>query len=127
MAENEITRRANEAISTAKIRAVYEYKVPPEVANGIDKVALVKLTAREEMMATSRARNDAIRLAYELAKSSLVEVNGEVIDKTNGDDDVMWESMDPLIRDLVMTAYGDLHSTPTEVAKSFLDSRTIRA
>ena len=124
---DEIQSRIEEATAAKATRAVYEYKVPSHVANGVEKVGLIKLTAREEIMATCLARNDAIRLAYELAKASLVELNGELIDKTNGDDDVAWEKMDPQVRDLVMSAYGDLHTLPVEVTESFLASRTVRA
>jgi len=122
-----IQNRVDDERAARPSREVYEYDVPDKIANGVKTVGMVKLTAREEMVTAARARNDAIRLAYELAKASLVEINGEIIDKSNGDDDVAWEKMDPQVRELVMVSYSDLHNVPSEDTESFLASRRVRA
>jgi hypothetical protein len=63
-------------------RPVYQFEVPEQLANGVTSVGLVELSADEEIMATKRSRGDTMRLAYELAKQALVEVNGAKVATT---------------------------------------------
>lgn len=109
-------------------RVVYEYDVPAEYAGlrEIKTIGLVELTAEEEMQATRRARGDGIRLAFELSKQSLHEVNGEKINHSDGSGDRLWNEMPPKVRNLVLRAYTELHSPDDEATMGFTASRRVK-
>jgi len=107
-------------------RPVYVYEVPENVGGDVTVVGLVELTAEEEVLATKRAKNDPIRLAYELAKQCLVEVNGQPVKLADGSADTAWGKMNPKVRNLVLSAYAELHSPPEGAAEDFLRSRQVR-
>ena len=86
----------------------------------------MKLTAGEELQASKLAGNDLGRMAFELAKCCLIEVNGERLDIANAERDTLWETMDPQIRSFVMQGYGSLHNSDDEASKRFLASRKVR-
>lgn len=106
-------------------RVKWTYKLPPAIAKDteIESVSLVELTAAEEMMATKRAMNDPIRLAWEMPKESLRAVNGSPLSAADGTIDKVWESMHPKVRSFVMAAYNQLHNPPAEDVSVFLLSR----
>jgi len=107
-------------------RSVSTYDLPKEVSDSIRSVGLVELTTEEELMAAKRAHGDPMRLAYELAKQSLVEVNGSQVSLGDGTSDKAWGAMGPMVRNLVLTAYAELHAAPEEATKLFLRSRKVR-
>jgi len=106
-------------------RAKFTYTLPPAAAKATDisSVMLVELTAGEEMMATKRAHNDPIRLAWELPKESLRAVNGVEMTSADGSRDKMWESMHPKARSFVMRAYNKLHNPEEPDIELFLASQ----
>lgn len=108
-------------------RAKYTYAVPKHLAqhHGVSSVTLVELTAEEELLATNRARNDVARLAFELAKQSLVALDGRPLSTVDGSLDSQWQKLHPKIRSLVMNAYGQLHQTNHEETAAFLQSRQV--
>ena len=109
-------------------RQMYEYDIPPKMAKttGITSVGLVQLTADEEITSAKRARNDNMRLAYELVKASLVAVNGKKVSLADGSADTAWNKMDPKVRALVLQAYAELHNAPEESVEDFLASRKVK-
>ena len=107
-------------------RPVYEFTIPKKYANGISSIALVKLSLREEMAATERGKNSSRKVATEMIKASLIEVNGKRLDIANAEDDEVWATMDPQIRSFVLLAYGQLHNVEDEDAESFLASQKVR-
>lgn len=107
-------------------RAINTYDMPPGMDAGIQSVGLVELTGDEEIMATKRAHGDHMRLGLELAKQSLVAVNGAKVSLADGSTDRAWETMGPKLRNMVLTAYAELHSAPDEAIQSFLKSRRTR-
>ncbi len=108
-------------------RAVHRYTIPATLAqNGSPReVGLVQLTSGEELMATKRSRKDQFRLAYELAKQSLVEVDGQRVGAADGSVDTAWDKMPPKIRTLVITAFGDLHAPEDDEVSAFLKSQRV--
>jgi hypothetical protein len=108
-------------------RQTYSYKVPPKLAasTGIESVTLVELTADEEIAAAKRSRNDNVRLAYELVKSSLVGVNGKQVSLADGTADAAWNRMDPKVRALALQAYASLHNAEEEDVADFINSRSV--
>jgi len=107
-------------------RPVYRYTIPVRLQGaGVSEVGMVQLTSGEELQATKRARNDTHRLAYELAKQSLVEVNGEKVGAADGSADKAWDALDPKVRTLVMSAYGDLHAPEEDDLNAFRKSQRV--
>jgi len=107
-------------------RPVFRFTVPGSLQKeGITEVGMVQLTSNEELQATKRARNDTHRLAYELAKQALVEIDGTRVTAADGSIDTAWERMHPKLRTLVMTAYGELHAPEKEDIDSFLKSQRV--
>lgn len=109
-------------------RVVYEYDVPKSIGGeNMTTIGVVELTAEEELMATRRARGDSIRLAFELAKTSLYEVNGERISHADGSIDKVWNEMPPKLRNLALQAFTELHSPDDDATSGFKASRRIKA
>ncbi len=106
-------------------RAKFTYTLPKGISSqvGITSVTLVELTAGEELMATKRAGNDPIRLAWELPKEALRAVDGKALNAADDSLDKMWEEMHPKVRAFVMRAYNQLHSPEDQDVEGFLKSR----
>jgi hypothetical protein len=109
------------------VRPKHTYKIPSQIAEatGTASVGLVELTAMEEMQATKKAGTDTMRIAFELAKSSLVEMNGKPLSRANGEHDSAWQNMHPKIRSLVLQAYTKIHQPESDEVEGFLESATV--
>jgi hypothetical protein len=110
-------------------KLVHVYKVPsklvPEV--GVSSVGLSTLTTGEELMVFKLAgRGDAAKLASEMAKACIAEVDGRPMSTTDGSADSFWSSCHPKLRQLILTAYGNLHSPEAEETEDFLSSGQVR-
>lgn len=108
-------------------RPLYIFDVPEKVVerSGIRKIGLIELTAEEELLATKRSHNDMARLAFELAKESLRQIDGKPVSTADGTADVVWNNMGAALRTLIIGAYQSIHN-PTEVdAMSFMKSRQV--
>lgn len=113
-----------------EVRPVYEYTLPEGIA-GVDElvkksIGLVKLKMSEENLASDRAGQSATKLAYNLLRISLVEVDGRRISKPDMEDERILENCDPAIRSLMLEAYADMSTAENQVAKKFLGSRKIK-
>lgn len=110
------------------VRAIHTFTVPAQLAEqtGVSSVGLVELTALDELGAAKRAKGDAMRLAYELSKSALAEVNGEKLSFADGSLDRTWAVIHPKIRNMVLAAYSELHSPPEGSVDDFLKSRQVK-
>ena len=107
-------------------RPMFRFTIPVKLqGQGVTEVGLVQLTSNEELQATKRAVNDTHRLAYELAKESLREVDGNPVGAADGSIDAVWKDMHPKIRTLIMTAYGELHAPEKDEIDSFLQSQRV--
>jgi hypothetical protein len=106
-------------------RQVFTYDIPAKLAQrtGVKSVSMVELTADEELAAAKRSRNDNVRLAYELAKSALVAVNGKRVGLSDGTADAAWNRMDPKVRNLALQGYSELHTVEEEDIDDFIKSR----
>ena len=115
-------------LAAIQARAVNVYDVPKTVVQGdnaITSIGLVELTAHEELEAAKRAHGDSSRLAFELCKQSLVEVNGTKVGLADGSADSVWDRMSPQVRNLIMSAYAELHAPPPGAAEDFLRTRKV--
>jgi hypothetical protein len=111
-----------------KIRAVSLFDIPPTITEvcGVKEVGMVTLTADEELLCFKRAKGDNAKLAMELSKTSLVEADGKVLSQSDGSVDTFWKDCDPKLRQLILTAYAELHAAPEEEQAAFLKSRRTR-
>lgn len=107
-------------------RTIHTYQLPKTYGDDITSVGLVELTAAEELSATKRAKGDMFRTAYELAKQSLVQVNGEAVRSSDATVDAAWERMNPKVRNLVLSAYQEIHTPGEDDAANFLKTRTVQ-
>lgn len=111
-------------------RPVYVFDLPEELA-GQDEhvkqsVGLVKLTLDEEMQALARAAGDSIKMAYYCARASLVEIDGRKLNKGEAEDESVLRHADPVIRQLIVAAYGEISTTSEENSKKFLASKRVK-
>lgn len=108
-------------------RAVFVFPIPEPMRDEVVKesIGLVKLKPAEELLASKRAMGQNYQLAWELAKASLVEVDGAKLNREDGQDERVWSEMDPQIRQLVLMAYNDLHNPEDDVIKNFLKGKTV--
>ena len=87
---------------------------------------IVDLMMEEELLATKRARGDAVRLAYEYAKECLRFVDGVEVRTSNGTADQAWARMHPKVRNLVMRGYQILHQPQEKEDSDFLESHEVK-
>ena len=109
-------------------RTLHVFTFPEGLAKevGYKSVGIVELTADEQLQATKRCGQDAIRLAYELAKESLRAVDGSTVGAADGSVDKVWAALNPKALNLVIRAYSDIHNPNVEDVDSFLSSRTVK-
>jgi hypothetical protein len=109
----------------AKTRVVNLFEVPESIqaTAGVAEIGMVTLTSDEELTCYKKAKGDSAKLATELAKTALVEADGKKLSPGDGTVDTFWKDLDPKLRQLVLTAYADLHAAPEEDQESFLKSR----
>ena len=112
-------------------RAVNLFTIPEHlVEEGIDEIGMITMSADEELAAYKRSGGDTAKLATELVKTCLVEASAggvpQKLSLADGSVDGFWKKLDPRVRQLVMTAYAELHTAKEEDAKSFTKSRRVR-
>lgn len=109
-------------------RAVYEYDVPESMRNDVvrQSIGMQKLRGNDEVEATKRAHGDSVRLAFELVKMSLVEVDGARLKRGEGEDETVWNNMEPMLRQLLLAAYAELHTPEDDVTANFLKARRVK-
>lgn len=112
-------------------RPVFWYDVPEKlgVAVGVGRLGLVELSTQEVLNTTKRAAGDQIAMAFELAKEALRYVDQRRILTADGTADEFWASQTPgmsKLRQLVIAAYGQIHSPLKEDVLGFLASQTIK-
>lgn len=123
-------------------RVLNKYKIPKKLlplAGNLVGIGLVALTPDEEMMAAKRCGQVAIRLAWEQALESLraIAVHGppgpageptvvwKSVSTADGTADKVWGEMNPKIRTLAVTAFGDVHQPEGTDVEDFLASREV--
>lgn len=107
-------------------RPVFEFTIPESISGDVKTVGLIELTAQEEMQAAKRSGGDQMKLAYELVKQCIVEVNGEKVKLSDGTVDTAFNKMPSKARAMVLAAYADIHAPPEDAAQDFLASRKVR-
>lgn len=111
--------------SQARSRVIYEFDIPEaHLSEEITAtIGLVKLNGREEKAASKRSRGDSTQLAYELVKQSMYEVDGRKINRGQHEEEKLWNNMDPILRNLILSAYAELHTPEDDEAENFIKGR----
>lgn len=114
-----------ERVKQQASRPMFVYTIKSPLSDGIQEVALVQLTAREEILCGKRANGDTFQMGYEQVMLALVQVNGEKVSVGDGSADSWFNKMLPPTRQLVMAAFGNLHGPEEGAVQDFLQSRTV--
>jgi hypothetical protein len=119
---------ALQGVAQGQAREIYEFDVPESLRNELVKesVGMQKLRGNDEVEATKRAHGDSVRLAFELVKLSLIEVDGRRLKRGDGEDETVWNNMEPMLRQLLLAAYAELHTPDDKVTENFLKARRIK-
>lgn len=122
-----------ESFAKAPSRAVFSWEVPEplcfeafEGGEAIKSFSLTQLTAQEELNAMKRCGTDSMKMVFELAKQSLVAVNGQKVSLADGSADKAVNEMLPPVRELFLSAYSNIHTAGEEVKANFLKSRSVK-
>lgn len=105
-------------------RVIHRFEVPASIPGEIRSLGLVEITADEELKAEARCRGSSDKRAQEMAKQSLVEVNGQTVGFVDASVDKAWNLMHPKVRTLLASAWVRLHLANDEEVESFFASRT---
>lgn len=109
------------------VRPVFWFDLPEELrlAGTVDeKIGFVKLTGREEAEAAQDANGDSVALAFSLTKKAFWGVDGKRFNRGVGEDEQVWNALDPAARQLCLAAYSHLHTPGENVTKKFLATLT---
>lgn len=120
-------------------RVYHDYDIPEELwpdartadFGEIRTISLKLLTPLEEKAAVGRARGDGLRMAYELAETSIAEVTDKdgvarQVAAHDGTLQLLVAQMHPIIRSLVMQGYSDTAAPSEKASVGFLKSRRLR-
>lgn len=112
-------------------RPVFEFDLTDELVALDDpyikkSFGLVKLRMEDEVKAATGVSGNAAKLSYNMAKASLVEVDGRRLNRAEGEEETVLNHMDPAIRAIILDAYADLCSVEEDAAKKVRASRKIK-
>jgi hypothetical protein len=105
-------------------RVVHRFNVPASVPGEVRSIGMVEITAEEELKAEARCKGAPDKRAQEMAKQSIVEINGETVRIGDGSVDAAWTSMHPKVRTLVASAWVKLNLANDDEVEDFFASRT---
>jgi hypothetical protein len=117
-------------LSSRSGRPVHTFTVPEahRATIGLTSLGLVELTADEELSVMSRMRGASVaagvRAQYDLAKASIVQVDGKPVSSADESLELAWVAMRPKARALLLRAFQQLHSPPAELEAGFLSGET---
>lgn len=107
-------------------RTIHHFDMPEQYHSWAKQVGFVELTAQEELQAGKRAKQDPLRLMFELVKASLVEVDGAKVSIANQSADQKIDTCPAQARSLLMAAYNSIHQPDEDEQQTFLKSRRTR-
>lgn len=127
MTDKNFEEQVMDQAKKAMARPIYKFEIPDRIAkeSGVNEIGLVELTANEQMMAANRARANVARLALELPMQSIVAANGKKVSTADGTVEKIWDALGPKGRELVVTAYGRLHTPEDTEVEDFLASMSV--
>ncbi len=119
---------ALQGVPQGPAREVYEFNIPAayQCEDAQKTIGIRKLRSAEEVEATRACQGESMRLAWELSKASLIEVDGKRLIHHEGQADTKWDKFDPKLRALVVAAYAKLHTPEDDETENFLASMTMK-
>lgn len=119
---------ALQGVPQGPAREIYEFKIPIsyQCEDARESLGIRKLRSAEEVEATRACQGESMRLAWELSKMSLCEVDGDRLLHHEGQVDSKWDKFDPKLRALVVAAYAKLHTPEDDETENFLASMTTK-
>lgn len=87
------------------------------------ELTIGSLTSQHEIEAARQSKGDSMTFALNMAKFSLMMVNGTPISRGSGEGDWLWENLTSAGRQIVMGAYTQL-ATPSEDAQKKAQTTT---
>lgn len=105
-------------------RVIHRFEIPASIPGDVRSLGLVEITAQEELHAEQRCKGSPDKRAAEMAKSALVEVNGQRVQFADGSVDRAWNNLHPKVRTLIASAWVKLHLASDDEVDSFFASRT---
>ncbi len=119
---------ALQGVPQGPAREVYQFPVPDiyRSEHVRESVGIRKLRSAEEVEATRACQGESMRLAWELSKMSLCEVDGERLLHHEGQVDTKWDKFDPKLRSLIVAAYAKLHTPEDDETENFLAGMTTK-
>lgn len=123
-------------------RAAHIYAIPDSIGRveidgrHYNLIRLVELTANEELIAINRSGGSPVKIAYELAKESFRafgdgstndphKIAWKELRSHDGTVDRAWELMPAKVRNMIVSAYNDIHVAAEAESKSFLSSKIV--
>lgn len=104
-------------IARKKITFTLDHSVcAPGVFDADLEVTVQSLSAAQELQAAKSAKGDATVMAFEMAKLSVLAVDGEALDPSIGEDEFFWEALDQGGRQLVVGMFARVGTPDDEAA-----------
>lgn len=115
---------ALQGVPQGPVREIYEFPIPAKYRCEAAKetIGIRKLRSTEEVEATRNCQGESMRLAWELTKLSLAEVDGVRLLHHEGQAESAWDKFDPKFRALIVAAYAKLHTPEDDETENFLAS-----
>ncbi len=116
---------ALQGVPQGPTRVVFEFDIPESLRddNVKESIGLRKINGTEEVEAARACGGEGMRLAFELVKQSLHEIDGKVLNKGDMEHETKWSNMDPKVRNLLLAAYASLHTPEDDETENFLKTR----
>lgn len=83
----------------------------------------VRMVNTEEVIELANIYDNQVRLSYELAKRTLVKLDGQAVDAKNREE--LWGTLTHRDRQFVLMAYNSVNGIPEEETRSFLASKAM--
>jgi hypothetical protein len=108
----------------------YTYTIPEDARSieaPVEKVTLKKLKGHDQEMALERGGGDPLKTGIELAKQSVVALDGKPFIPTDPDSEITWNNLDPRAREFISNAYYRLHRVSDKQVEDFLKTEVVEA
>jgi len=117
--------------ATREDRVIHEFPIPESIGELADplvtSIGLIELYMREEQQAIAKSGRAEEKVAYAIAQASLVEVNGEPLDRKNGGVEKFWSRCPSKLRQAILRAVAHVHNIDDDELESFLKGGRVKA
>lgn len=124
-------------------KATYTFKFPKSVTDVVEwnptnqgfrekwpempkTVALMALTADQELQASKVGKFDMMAQRYDAVKRAITQLDGKSVSYTDGETDIFWQLCGPKARTLLLQAYDKIHGTEDAEDADFFGSMDVK-